>query len=147
MRCGVDGHQYAGLVRLLGDRRQGDPRVGADGTLDREAACGRARQHEEPRDFDACARRLAKREVPGRSADAPTCTGKNPAGLSLDRMREYPSWPADGLDPYPLAVQRQVIRVVPMVAVKGRGACGSSTRRLRSVFGGRWRSAAERDEA
>jgi hypothetical protein len=34
-------------------------------------------------------------------------------------MREYLSWPADGLDPYRLAAQTQVIRVVAMVAAKG----------------------------
>ena len=28
-------------------------------------------------------------------------------GLSLDRMAEYLSWPADGLDPYRLAAQTQ----------------------------------------
>src|SRR5215472_12613962 len=41
-------------------------------------------------------------------------------GLSLDRMREYLSWPAEGLDPYRLAAQTQVIRVVAMVAAKER---------------------------
>jgi hypothetical protein len=40
--------------------------------------------------------------------------------LSLDRMAEYLSWPADGLDPYRLAAQTQVIRVVAMVAAKAR---------------------------
>jgi hypothetical protein len=39
-------------------------------------------------------------------------------GLSLDRMHDYHSWPADGLDPYRLAAQTQVIRVVAMVAAK-----------------------------
>ena len=39
-------------------------------------------------------------------------------GLSLDRMREYLSWPADDLDPYRLAAQTQVIRVVAMVGAK-----------------------------
>jgi hypothetical protein len=38
--------------------------------------------------------------------------------LSLDRMHEYLSWPADGLDPYRLAAQTQVIRVLAMVAAK-----------------------------
>jgi hypothetical protein len=38
--------------------------------------------------------------------------------MALDRMREYLSWPADGLDPYRLAAQTQVIRVVAMVAAK-----------------------------
>jgi hypothetical protein len=39
-------------------------------------------------------------------------------GLSLDRMHDYLSWPADGLDPYRLAAQTQVIRVVAVVAAK-----------------------------
>jgi hypothetical protein len=33
-------------------------------------------------------------------------------------MHDYLSWPADGLDPYRLAAQTQVIRVVAMVAAK-----------------------------
>jgi hypothetical protein len=33
-------------------------------------------------------------------------------------MAEYLSWPADGLDPYRLTAQTQVIRVVAMVAAK-----------------------------
>jgi hypothetical protein len=39
-------------------------------------------------------------------------------GMSLDRMYDYLSWPADGLDPYRLAAQTQVVRVVTMVAAK-----------------------------
>ena len=39
-------------------------------------------------------------------------------GLNLDGMHEYLSWPADDLDPYRLAAQTQVIRVVAMVAAK-----------------------------
>jgi hypothetical protein len=39
-------------------------------------------------------------------------------GTSLDRMAEILGWPADGLDPYRLAAQTQVIRVVAMVAAK-----------------------------
>ena len=42
-------------------------------------------------------------------------------GLSLDRMNDYLSWPADGLDPYRLAAQTQVIRVVAVVAAKVGG--------------------------
>jgi hypothetical protein len=38
--------------------------------------------------------------------------------MSLDRMHDYLSWPADGLDPYRHAAQTQVIRVVAMVAAK-----------------------------
>ena len=48
-------------------------------------------------------------------------------GLSLDRMHEYLSWPADDLDPYRLAAQTQVIRVVAMVAAK----VGEEARRAR----------------
>jgi len=36
-------------------------------------------------------------------------------------MHEYLSWPADNLDPYRLAAQTQVIRVVAMVAAKVGG--------------------------
>jgi hypothetical protein len=43
-------------------------RAAADGTLDYAAACGRARRREEPRDFDAFARRLAE------------CDGAGPLG-------------------------------------------------------------------
>jgi hypothetical protein len=39
-------------------------------------------------------------------------------GISLDRMQDYLSWPADGLDPYRPAAQTQVIRVVAMVGAK-----------------------------
>jgi hypothetical protein len=39
-------------------------------------------------------------------------------GMSLDRMHDYLAWPADDLDPYRLAAQTQVIRVVAMVAAK-----------------------------
>jgi hypothetical protein len=38
--------------------------------------------------------------------------------MSLDRMHDYLSWPADELDPYRLAAQTQVVRVIAMV---GRG--------------------------
>jgi hypothetical protein len=39
-------------------------------------------------------------------------------GMSLDRMHDYLSWPADCLDPYRLAAQAQVVRVVAVVAAK-----------------------------
>jgi len=39
-------------------------------------------------------------------------------GLSLERMRDYLSWPPDDLDPYRLAAQTQIIRVVAMIAAK-----------------------------
>jgi hypothetical protein len=42
-------------------------------------------------------------------------------GMSLDRMHDYLPWPADGLDPYRLAAQTQVVRVIAMVAAKVGG--------------------------
>jgi len=50
-------------------------------------------------------------------------------GLSLDRMHDYLSWPPAGLDPYRLAAQAQVVRVVAMVAAKvgRRGAPPASS--------------------
>jgi hypothetical protein len=39
-------------------------------------------------------------------------------GMSLDRMHDYLSWPADGLDPCRLAAQTQAVRVIVMVAAK-----------------------------
>jgi hypothetical protein len=58
-------------------------------------------------------------------------------GMSLDRMHDYLSWPADGLDPCRLEAQTQAVRVIVMVAAKAgaeaaRGANGS-------VFWPRWR--------
>jgi len=41
-------------------------------------------------------------------------------GMSLDRMREYLSWPPDDLDRHRLAAQVQVIRVVATIAAKVR---------------------------
>jgi hypothetical protein len=54
-------------------------------------------------------------------------------GLSLDRMREYLSWPADGLDPYRLAAQTQVIRVVamPTASIRTGWRCKRKSSRLR----------------
>jgi hypothetical protein len=52
-------------------------------------------------------------------------------GLSLDRMHEYLSWPADDLDPYRLAAQTQVIRVVAMVAAKVGGEAARQRDRQR----------------
>jgi len=49
-------------------------------------------------------------------------------GLSLDRMHDYLSWPADELDPHRLAAQSQVIRVIAMVAAK----VGDEARRERN---------------
>jgi hypothetical protein len=48
--------------------------------------------------------------------------------LSLDRMNDYLSWPADDLDPYRLAAQTQVIRVVAMVAAKVGDQARAQTR-------------------
>jgi hypothetical protein len=39
-------------------------------------------------------------------------------GMSLDRMNDYLSWPADGLDPCRLAAQTQAVCVIAMVATK-----------------------------
>lgn len=38
--------------------------------------------------------------------------------MPLDRIHDYLAWPADGLDPYRLAAQAQVLRVVVTVAAK-----------------------------
>jgi hypothetical protein len=51
-------------------------------------------------------------------------------GVSLDRMHDYLAWSADGLDPYRLAVQTQVIRVVAMVAAKVGGEARRERDRL-----------------
>jgi hypothetical protein len=56
-------------------------------------------------------------------------------GLSLDRMHEYLSWPAEGLDPYRLAAQTQVIRVLAMVAAKaGIQADSEEAKRFRQAM-------------
>jgi hypothetical protein len=55
---------------------------------------------------------------PGWKRWSPAEKAEHLLGLSLDRMHDYLSWPADGLDPYRLAAQTQVIRVVAMVAAK-----------------------------
>ena len=55
---------------------------------------------------------------PGWNRWSPAEKAEHLLGLSLDRMHEYLSWPADDLDPYRLAAQTQVIRVVAMVAAK-----------------------------
>jgi hypothetical protein len=46
-------------------------------------------------------------------------------------MHEYVSWPADDLDPYRLAAQTQVIRVVAMVAAKVGGEAARERNRKR----------------
>ena len=55
---------------------------------------------------------------PGWNRWSPAEKAEHLLGLSLDRMHDYLSWPADDLDPYRLAAQTQVIRVVAMVAAK-----------------------------
>jgi hypothetical protein len=55
---------------------------------------------------------------PGWNRWSPAEKAEHLLGLSLDRMHEYLSWPADDLDPHRLAAQTQVIRVVAMVATK-----------------------------
>jgi len=55
---------------------------------------------------------------PGWKRWSPAEKAEHLLGLSLDRMHEYLSWSADDLDPYRLAAQTQVIRVVAMVAAK-----------------------------
>jgi hypothetical protein len=55
---------------------------------------------------------------PGWNRWSPAEKAEHLLGLSLDRMHDYLSWPADELDPYRLAAQTQVIRVVAMVAAK-----------------------------
>jgi signal transduction histidine kinase len=54
-------------------------------------------------------------------------------GLSLDRMHDYLSWPADGLDPYRLAAQTQVVRVIAMVAAKVGGEAARERDQARSL--------------
>jgi hypothetical protein len=49
---------------------------------------------------------------PGWNRWSPAEKAEHLLGLSLDRMHDYLSWPADGLDPCRLAAQTQVIRVV-----------------------------------
>ena len=58
---------------------------------------------------------------PGWNRWSPAEKAEHLLGLSLDRMHEYLSRPADELDPYRLAAQTQVIRVVVMVAAKVGG--------------------------
>jgi hypothetical protein len=46
-------------------------------------------------------------------------------------MHEYLSWPAEDLDPYRLAAQTQVIRVVAMIAAKVGGEAARERDRQR----------------
>ena len=54
-------------------------------------------------------------------------------GMSLDRMHDYLSWPADDLDPHRLAAQTQVVRVVAMVAAKVGDEARSERDRQRAL--------------
>jgi hypothetical protein len=65
-------------------------------------------------------------------------------GMSLDRMHDYLSWPADGLDPYRLAAQAQVIRVVAMVAAKAGAEAARGRERERVLRRARARLAPSR---
>ena len=67
--------------------------------------------------------------------------------LSLDRMHDYLAWPADDLDPYRLAAQTQVIRVVAMVGAKVGDEARRERQRQRTVgfleltrFRGAWQA-------
>src|SRR5215472_5507175 len=64
---------------------------------------------------------------PGWKRWSPAEKAEHLLGLSLDRMHDYLSWPANDLDPHRLAAQTQVIRVVVMVAAK----VGNQARRER----------------
>jgi hypothetical protein len=68
---------------------------------------------------------------PGWNRWSPAEKAEHLLGLSLDRMPEYLSWPADDLDPYRLAAQTQVIRVVAMVAAKVGGEAARDRERQR----------------
>ena len=48
-------------------------------------------------------------------------------------MHDYLSWPADGLDPYRLAAQTQVVRVIAMGAAKVGGEAARERDRERSL--------------
>jgi hypothetical protein len=67
--------------------------------------------------------------------------------MSLDRMAEILDWPADGLDPYRLAVQAQVMRVVAMIGAKAgyRRIDHEAVERFRQAMARS--AAAARDEA
>jgi hypothetical protein len=67
-------------------------------------------------------------------------------GMSLDRMHDYLSWPADGLDPCRLAAQTQVIRVVAMVAAKASAEAARGRERER-VLAEMARDLRDRDKA
>jgi hypothetical protein len=65
--------------------------------------------------------------------------------LSLDRMHDYLSWPADGLDPYRLAAQTQAVRVIAMVAAKA-GAEAARGRERERVLAEMARDLRDRDK-
>ena len=70
---------------------------------------------------------------PGWKRWSPAEKAEHLMGLSLDRMHEYLSWPANDLDPYRLAAQTQVIRVVAMVAAKVGGEAARERERQRII--------------
>jgi hypothetical protein len=72
---------------------------------------------------------------PGWNRWGPAEKAEHLLGLSLDRMHEYLSWPADDLDPYRLAAQVQVVRVVAMVAAKVGGEAARKRERQRIIEG------------
>jgi hypothetical protein len=53
--------------------------------------------------------------------------------MSLDRMHDYLSWPADDLDPHRLAAQTHVIRVIAVVAAKVGDEARSERDRQRAL--------------
>ena len=70
---------------------------------------------------------------PGWNRWSPAEKAEHLLGLSLDRMHEYLSWRADDLDPYRLAAQTQVIRLVAMVAAKLGGEAARERERQRII--------------
>jgi hypothetical protein len=68
---------------------------------------------------------------PGWNRWSPAEKAEHLLGLSLDRMHDYLSWPADDLDTYRLAAQTQVVRVVAMVAAKAGGEAARERHRQR----------------
>ena len=65
---------------------------------------------------------------PGWNRWSPAEKAEHLLGLSLDRMHEYLSWPADDLDLYRLATQTQVIRVSQWSGPRSETRPGESAR-------------------
>ena len=85
----------------------------------------------QPRNHSPPASCNRRQQTPGWNRWGPAEKAEHLLGLSLDRMLEYPSWPADDLDPYRLAAQTQVIRVVAVVAAKVGGEAARARERQR----------------